>query len=114
MELPTGEGVAGTLSVIHDWGQRFEGQIDFPVKEDVEGWMANITFSAPVTKMDVSLLRQDLARLLSVRCQGCTCPFVCPLSGLHLSLCLSVVRAAPVPLSVVRAAPVPLSLSQIL
>ena len=25
---------------------------------------------------------------------------VCPLSGLHLSLCLSVVRAAPVPLSV--------------
>ena len=79
--------MAGTLSVIHDWGQRFEGQIDFPVKEDVEGWMANITFSAPVTKMDVSLLRQDLARLLSVRCQGCTCPFVCPLSGLHLSRC---------------------------
>ena len=57
VELPTGEGVAGTLSVIHDWGQRFEGQIDFPVKDDVEGWMANITFSAPVTKMDVSLLR---------------------------------------------------------
>ena len=114
VELPTGEGVAGTLSVIHDWGQRFEGQIDFPVKDDVEGWMANITFSAPVTKMDVSLLRQDLARLLSVRCQDCTCPFVCPfvcplsrlhlslcpLSGLHLSLCLSVVMTAPVPLSV--------------
>ena len=70
--------MAGTMSVIHDWGQRFEGEIDFPVNENVEGWMANITFSAPVTKMDVSLCR-SASTCPIVRRKASTCPFVCPL-----------------------------------
>ncbi|KAK7093280.1 uncharacterized protein [Littorina saxatilis] len=53
VDVPTGDGYPGTLSVKQDWGQRFEGEIDFLVKENIEGWMANITFSKPVTKMDI-------------------------------------------------------------
>ncbi|XP_076452170.1 uncharacterized protein LOC143287772 [Babylonia areolata] len=51
--VPSGEGMAGTLSVKQDWGERFEGEFNFPVKENIEGWMADIVFSKPVTKMDI-------------------------------------------------------------
>ena len=49
-----GEGVASALTVVNDWGERFQGSWSFPLSQDANGWMVNMTFNSPVTKMDVS------------------------------------------------------------
>ncbi|CAL1538530.1 unnamed protein product [Lymnaea stagnalis] len=49
----TGEGFPSTLKINADWGNRFDGEFDFTPTENVMGWVANITFTKPVTKMEV-------------------------------------------------------------
>ena len=52
-----GTGMTVQMSNINDWGGRFEGHFQFPVQgEDLQGWEAVLTFSAPVTGLTVSLL----------------------------------------------------------
>ncbi|KAK7471383.1 hypothetical protein BaRGS_00035989 [Batillaria attramentaria] len=55
VHVPSGSGCSvGSLSVSQDWGERFEATLEFPgLSEDVVGWMANVTFSTPVTKIDM-------------------------------------------------------------
>ncbi|XP_005111869.2 endoglucanase 4 [Aplysia californica] len=52
---PTGNGTQGMLTVNQDWDNRFDGQMEFPVDEDIMGWMINLTFTKPVSKMDVMI-----------------------------------------------------------
>ncbi|XP_059179535.1 endoglucanase 4-like [Physella acuta] len=49
----TGDGVTSTLKINSDWGNRFDGEFDFLVNEDLAGWMINISYSKQVTKMDI-------------------------------------------------------------
>lgn len=50
-----GGGIPGTMTITQDWGDRFEGSFSFHVTEDIEGWMANITFSKAVNQMDIQV-----------------------------------------------------------
>ncbi|KAK7093279.1 hypothetical protein V1264_007060 [Littorina saxatilis] len=54
VKTPMGDGVATTLTVMNDWGERFQGAWNFQLTEDAIGWMVNMTFSSPVIKMDIS------------------------------------------------------------
>ncbi|CAL1533203.1 unnamed protein product [Lymnaea stagnalis] len=51
----TGEGYKAAMKVNADWGNRFDAEFDFQVTENIMGWMVNITFSKPVTQMDIFL-----------------------------------------------------------
>lgn len=54
VSIPTGEGVHSSMTVNTDWGERFEASFVFQPTEDILGYVVNITFSKPLTKIDSS------------------------------------------------------------
>nr|ATS91249.1 endo-beta-1,4-glucanase precursor [Lissachatina fulica] len=48
------EALSADLTMNNDWGGRFDAKFSFPLKVDVLGYLANITFSKPVSKLDIS------------------------------------------------------------
>ena len=53
--LTSEAGQMTTMSIINDWTGRFQGEFIIAIPEETVGWEVIITFSKPVTKMDVSL-----------------------------------------------------------
>ena len=50
----SGAGTMTPMTLINDWQGRLQGEFNIQVPEETIGWEVIITFTKPVTKMDVS------------------------------------------------------------
>ncbi|KAK7471381.1 hypothetical protein BaRGS_00035987 [Batillaria attramentaria] len=52
LPLPSGKGITSTMTIKNDFGNRFEGWIDFDIDRDILSWVMKIKFSKPVISMN--------------------------------------------------------------
>lgn len=53
MYLPSGTDWTSSMKVNNPHSDGFEGVFNFPLTENVVGWLANITYNVDVTNMQV-------------------------------------------------------------
>jgi len=49
-------GAPVPITITQDWSGRFQGDLNLPITEEVNGWEVKLNFSSPVTMIDVSFV----------------------------------------------------------